>query len=85
MHYYCQLATSGIDRTNLQLYSAQRAAEDWNDFIDLIAVGAPDTVAQSKERLTFILSCLGLSLSQLLGQNWPFKEKESSINQTSSW
>jgi len=33
-----------------------------------------------KERLVFILSCLGLSLSQLLGQNCPSPEKEKMDN-----
>jgi len=33
-------------------------------------------IDRKKERMVFILSCLGLSLSQLLGQNCPSPDKE---------
>ncbi|MCK4727582.1 MAG: hypothetical protein KAT27_01535, partial [Desulfobacterales bacterium] len=39
-----------------------------------------DEIEDLKERLVFILSCLGLSLTQLLGQNWPSESKEKMDN-----
>jgi hypothetical protein len=55
----------------------QQAARCWNELIDdMIAYSAIDTVPEYRERLAFILSCFGLSLSQLLGQNCPSPAKE---------
>ena len=79
MHYYCHLASGEghIDRTNLQLYSLQQAATCWNELInDMVAYSTIYAVPEYRERLAFILSCFGLSLSQLLGQNCPSPEKE---------
>jgi hypothetical protein len=79
MHYYCHLASGGghIERTNLQLYSFQEAARCWNELVDeILAYSTIDNVPEYRERLAFILSCFGLSLSQLLGQNNPSPEKE---------
>jgi hypothetical protein len=74
MGYYYFL-DSGGPYTNLQLFSLQRAADDWNKLADMIAKDEFE-VDYPKERLVFILSSLGLSLSQLLGQNCPSPEKE---------
>ncbi len=73
MPYYCHLASSGdIDGTNLQLYSLEQAAAHWND---MIKYSQFDETGWSKQRRAFILSCLGLSLTQLLGQNSPAPAK----------
>jgi hypothetical protein len=75
MQYYCHLDSSfnNIESTNLQLHSLKIASREWNKLVRLIESGAeePDS---SKERLTFILVCFGLSLSQLLGQNFSSSE-----------
>lgn len=74
MRYYCHLdSPPSVDKTNLQLYSLQQAAGSWNELIDTLS---DPTIEHNTERLAFILSCLGLSLSQLLGQNCPFPEKQ---------
>lgn len=77
MNYFCHLDSSGnLEHTNLQLYSLKKAAEAWNELLDAVKnVGLKD-VDHLSERLAFILSCLGLSLSQLLGQNCPSPEKD---------
>lgn len=77
MSYYAHLdSNESLECTNLQIYSLQKAASDWNKLIDLISDRGVDHVDHLRERLAFILSCLGLSLSQLLGQNCPSREKE---------
>ncbi len=77
MSYYLGLdSNENPENTNLQLYSLQKAANDWNELVDLIADHGIDYVYRLKERLVFILSCLGLSLSQLLGQNCPSPDKD---------
>jgi hypothetical protein len=67
-HYY-HLDTSGED-TNLQLYCLKQAMKYWGELQDDLSnygEDAPDV----RERCVFILSNLGLSVSQLLGQNNP--------------
>lgn len=78
MRYYCHLATSGdVDSTNLQLYSLQQAARCWNELTeDRAHYSSTDDIPYYTERLAFILTCLGLSLTQLLGQNVPSREKK---------
>lgn len=72
MPYYCYLNTDGgIDQTNLQLYSLEQAASNWNAIVEAVANHTLEGDGQLKERLAFTLSCLGLSLSQLLGQVCP--------------
>lgn len=67
-HYY-HLDSSG-EETNLQLYSLRQAKKYWKELnTDYMEFGE-DTVLL-KERLVFILSSIGLSISQLLGQNDP--------------
>ena len=74
MKYYCYIDSSiNLEDTNLQLYSLRKAAEEWNVLSDLVK---KDGVDYSTERLTFIVNCLGLSLSQLLGQNCPSPDKK---------
>ena len=65
--YYCHLDSCGV-HTNLQLYSLKKAYEEWNT----IAEGyqeCGDNTENLKEKLVFVVSCIGMSLSQLLGQN----------------
>lgn len=81
MSYYAHLdSNESIECTNLQIYSLQKAADDWNKLVDLIEDHGIDPFDRPKEKLVFILSCLGLSLSQLLGQNCPSPEKEKMDN-----
>lgn len=77
MRYYCHLDSSfNFDDTNLQLYSLKKAADEWNELIETINKVGIKNVDFMKERLTFITSCLGLSLSQLIGQNSPTQNKD---------
>lgn len=74
---FCYIASSGdIEHTNLQLYSLKRGADEWNELVDAVERVGLDAVDHLTERLAFVLSCLGLSLSQLIGQNCPSPDKE---------
>lgn len=77
MRYYCrrESAASAL-KTNLQVYSLGQAAKGWNDLEQAIAAVGYKGVDHFIERLAFILACLGLSLSQLLGQNSSSPEKD---------
>lgn len=67
---------SGGAFTNLQLYSLKEALRCWFDLrLDYEHEG--DHTSQLKERCVFAVAALGLSLSQLLGQNDPFPEPNS--------
>jgi hypothetical protein len=55
--------------TNLQLYSLKKALECWEEIQDLVQDGKPDGSPQLRERCAFALAAMGLSVSQLLGQN----------------
>ncbi|WP_432695587.1 hypothetical protein ACQUQP_13670 [Marinobacterium sp. YM272] len=67
-HHYYFIDSSGPD-TNLQLYSLQQAKLYWlaleND------IEENDQVEHFHERCVFIICTIGLSVSQLLGQNIP--------------
>lgn len=77
MNYFCHLDSSDdLEHTNLQLYSLKKAADAWNELLDDVTDAGLDDVDYLRERLTFIVSCLGLSLSQLMGQNCPSPDKE---------
>ncbi|HET6159749.1 MAG TPA: hypothetical protein VFE34_15490 [Dongiaceae bacterium] len=76
MAYYCLRGSSGVDTTNLQLFSLERAAADWNELTEVLADYGEESVSELQERLTFVVSSLGLSISQLLGQNTPSPNKE---------
>lgn len=77
MKIFCYLDSSGdIDHTNLQLYSLRQAARCWNELAEELSAYGEEGVEQIKERLVFIVNCLGLSLSQLLGQNWSSKDQK---------
>ena len=66
---YYHLDSSGED-TNLQLYSLKQAMSYWEQLeSDLDQHG--DAALNVRERCVFVLSNLGLSISQLLGQNNP--------------
>ncbi len=75
MGVYYHLYTDGVD-TNLQLYSLKQAAQYWNGLVNEIDSMGEENILDLKERIVFILSCLGLSLTQLLGQNWPLPNRE---------
>ena len=69
MAYYYHLDSSGED-TNLQLYSFRQAKKYWRGLEkDYAEYG--EFTENFKERIVFILANLGLSISQLLGQNIP--------------
>ncbi|WP_321415465.1 hypothetical protein [uncultured Desulfobacter sp.] len=77
MNYFCYLDSSGdLDHTNLQLYSLEQAADAWNELLDTVSDVGLNNVDRLQERLAFIVSCFGLSLSQLLGQNCPSPDRE---------
>ena len=77
MNHFCHLDSSGdLEHTNLQFYSLKKAADAWNELLDDVTDAGFDGVDHLRERLTFIVSCLGLSLSQLMGQNCPSPNKE---------
>lgn len=69
MSHYYHLDSNGED-TNLQLYSLKQAMTYWEQLeSDLEAYG--DDAPNVRERSVFVLANLGLSISQLLGQNNP--------------
>jgi hypothetical protein len=78
MHYYCHGSSpTTIDDTNLQLYSLEQAAHNWNELARLIEIYEKiDCIIHFREILVFIVNCFGLSLMQLLGQNSPHKRKD---------
>ena len=84
MPYYCQYQSAGSlpHTTNLQLYSLQQAANSWNPLVTEFMALGEDGVYALKERQAFVVNCLGLSLSQLLGQNSssPDKQKMDQLN-----
>lgn len=72
MTYYCHLDSANrVENTNLQLYSLERAAKEWNKLVNLVNESGSENVNSLAERITFITNCFGLSLSQLIGQNSP--------------
>lgn len=75
MGVYYRLDSSGVE-TNLQLYSLKQAAQYWNALVTEIDASGEESIPDLTERTVFILSCLGLSLAQLLGQNWPLPDEE---------
>lgn len=68
MHRYYFIDSSGED-TNLQLYSLKQAKLHWLALEGDLAQG--DEVEHFHERCVFIICTMGLSVSQLLGQNNP--------------
>lgn len=70
-HYY-HLTSDGPD-TNLQLYSLRQAGKYWNDLVDETSTGA--YAEDFHERCVFVVCTIGLSVSQLLGQNVPVPDK----------
>ena len=73
-NYYYHLITEGED-TNLQLYSFRQAKRYWNELRNEYAEFGENT-EHLKERCVFVLATLGLSISQLLGQNNPTVQKD---------
>lgn len=77
MSYYCRRYSAGSPlSTNLQLYFIRHATDGWNRLLQATTARGFDAVDDLKERLAFIVVCLGLSLSQLLGQNSPSSDKD---------
>jgi hypothetical protein len=72
-HYY-HLDSSG-EHTNLQLYSLRQARKYWAE-LQADYVADREETERLKERCVFILATLGLSISQLLGQNNPSAGKD---------
>lgn len=68
MPRYYHLDSDGED-TNLQLYSLRQATSYWECLREDVAAG--DQVADFHERCVFVICTIGLSVSQLLGQNNP--------------
>ena len=69
MARYYRRDTSGED-TNLQLYSLKQASRYWHELVHDIEIHR-DGTPNVRERCVFVLASLGLSISQLLGQNNP--------------
>ena len=66
--YYCYLDSNGTTDTNLQLFSLKKAFTEWEELREEYQNHNENT-ENLTERLVFIVACLGLSLTQLLGQN----------------
>jgi hypothetical protein len=65
-----------MPHTNLQLESLREAAKRWNELVHEFTTREPAGVDNLTARIAFVLNCLGLSLSQLLGQNSPSPDKD---------
>jgi len=77
MKYFCHLdSTFSISATNLQLYSLKKASEEWNDLVHYINENGSENLECYAERLVFITNCFGLSISQIIGQNYSSAENE---------
>ncbi|MEK6878245.1 MAG: hypothetical protein AABY22_01485 [Nanoarchaeota archaeon] len=74
MKYFFYLDTGGESCSNLQLYSLTQAIKYFNEVTIKYNKTGKDSPALI-ESYVFIISCLGLSISQLLGQNYSKKEK----------
>lgn len=73
MHRYYYIDTNGDEKTNLQLYSLKQAKLYW---AALEADLSHNTLTTDiHERCAFIICTIGLSISQLLGQNHPSPEE----------
>lgn len=72
MARYYHLTSDGPD-TNLQLYSLRQAARYWRALVDEASHGS--FVDYFHERCVFVVCTIGLSVSQLLGQNVPVRTK----------
>ena len=72
MRRYFHLDTAAVngEDTNLQLYSLRKARRNWAKLVRDYAEYGDDT-DYLRERCVFVLATLGLSISQLLGQNDP--------------
>lgn len=71
MHRYYIIDSNGED-SNLQLYSLKQAKLYWTALEqDLLKGANNDYVENFHERCVFIICTMGLSVSQLLGQNNP--------------
>jgi len=70
-HYYH--LDSGGERTNLQLFALKEAKRTWDGLAKEVLEYGED-VENLKERCVLALANLGLSISQLLGQNNPAPE-----------
>ena len=68
MHRYYLIDSSGED-TNLQLYSLKQAKLHWDSLQSDLSDG--NEVEHFHERCVLIICTIGLSVSQLLGQNNP--------------
>ncbi len=69
MSFFYHRETSGHGKTNLQLFSLVQAIKYWGAAEIEFRKGHRDKAALL-EYYVFVIACLGLSLSQLLGQNY---------------
>lgn len=72
---FCTLASGSGSKTNLQLFSLGQACDlltKLKKFVDETADALEEGEREAKvlEVCVFIVTCLGLSITQLLGQNW---------------
>ncbi|TRC71581.1 hypothetical protein FJV80_33230 [Mesorhizobium sp. WSM4310] len=70
MRPYYSLNTDGTSSTNLQLYALKQAQHHWNE-LSANYLQDKEATKDLVERCVFIVATLGLSVSQLLGQNDP--------------
>ena len=69
-YYYLDSEPPSNEQTNLQLYALREARKHWEDLRNDYEE-AGESTDKLKERCVFVLANLGLSISQLLGQNEP--------------
>ncbi|MBZ9740416.1 MULTISPECIES: hypothetical protein [unclassified Mesorhizobium] len=70
MRPYYSINTDGTSSTNLQLYALRQARRHWNE-LAADYLQDKETTKDLVERCVFTIATLGLSVSQLLGQNDP--------------
>ncbi|RUW59556.1 hypothetical protein [Mesorhizobium sp. M7A.F.Ca.US.008.03.1.1] len=70
MRPYYSINTDGTSSTNLQLYALLQARRYWNE-LSANYLQDKEATEHLVERCVFIVATLGLSVSQLLGQNDP--------------
>ena len=73
MRRYYFIDSDGVEDTNLQLYALKQAKLQWASLQNDLS--ASDHVESFHERCVFLICTLGLSVSQLLGQNNPVPDE----------
>ncbi|RWH67069.1 hypothetical protein [Mesorhizobium sp.] len=83
MRKYYEVSTDGI-YTNLQLYTLVQAQRYWNALV-ADHLEQKDATEDLVERCVFIVAILGLSVSQLLGQNDPTPKERKIASPKDIW